>query len=376
MLPCSAPENCIELSAGKGALLSPIIKKWPNICISTCELDVANNAYLKKHFPGEHHNVDVVSRSFECIYKDDLASYDLAICNPPFSWRTNLDYEKKLLKDFGLSWMCGWSKIRTEVIFTIQNLKLIKSSGVLALILPDLIVFSDSFSKFRKYLCAGGSIVEISEIEAGSFKRTEARTFIVVMVKGVFENYFSLTRSDGEVSHHSQDEFSRWPSKFIKSDFFSLAESIFSLKRGVHSGKELRESDIPYYHTSGFSHNKNEESFIFSLEGKLVNSSRTIIGSTGDVLISRVGTRAIGKAEVVEKGRYVISDCVFRLSVPDYIDPFEIKDFWHASATEIFSSARGTCAKYLTKSDVLNHLARYLEIKHEDNIGSMNIALA
>ena len=86
MLPVMNPHECVELSAGEGALLLPIIRKWPNIKITTCELDPLNVSKLKSSFKGKHHNIDVLSDSFEKAFKGKLASFDFAVSNPPFSW--------------------------------------------------------------------------------------------------------------------------------------------------------------------------------------------------------------------------------------------------------------------------------------------------
>ena len=42
MLPPISPQRCVELSAGEGALLLPIVRLWPGVRISTCELDPEN----------------------------------------------------------------------------------------------------------------------------------------------------------------------------------------------------------------------------------------------------------------------------------------------------------------------------------------------
>jgi adenine-specific DNA-methyltransferase len=376
MLPCVAPENCIELSAGMGALLIPIIKQWPSIRISTCELDPENNRYLKNNFPGDHHEVDVISRKFDRTFKDKCTLFDLAVCNPPFSWRSNSDYEKASLKSFGTDWMCSWSKVRSEIIFIIQNLKLLRDTGHLAIILPELIVFSNYFSKFRKHLSTISSVVSISEVESGSFKGTEARTFILVLSKNRSNIPFSLTDKNSHISIHSQNEFHDWPSKSIRNRLFQLAEATFNLKRGTHSGKVLRESRLSYYHTSGFFTRNDLDVSGSSIEGKLIQAPSPLVASTGQVLINRVGTRALGKAVVVPKGQYVVSDCAYRLSVPNSIDPHDVVAFWHQQAEAIVQNARGTCAQYITKADILNYLALFLELQADKASTQSRFAIA
>lgn len=376
MLPCSAPETCLELSAGKGALLTPIIKKWPHIQISTCELDPENNSFLKNNFSGKHFELDVISSTFDRTFKKECSRFDLAVCNPPFSWRINSKYEKSSLKDFGMEWMCDWSKVRSEIIFIIQNLKLLKETGYLAIILPELIVFSDTFSKFREHLSTFTSVISISEVETGSFKGTEARTYILVLSKSRFNAPFSLTNGGQKTSMHSQNEFYSWSSKASKNSLFSLAESTFDLKRGKHSGKTLRHSNLAYYHTTGFFAGEDPDSVCPSAQDRVVQATNPLVASTGHVLINRVGTRALGKAVVVERGSYVVSDCAFRLALPDDIDPYEVVAFWHQHAEVIIQNARGTCAQYITKNDIINHLAFFLQVKSAGNSPPSKLAIA
>ena len=54
MLPPISPQRCVELSAGEGALLLPIVRLWPGVRISTCELDPENIKKLASNFEGEH----------------------------------------------------------------------------------------------------------------------------------------------------------------------------------------------------------------------------------------------------------------------------------------------------------------------------------
>lgn len=376
MLPCSAPETCLELSAGKGALLTPVIKKWPNIQIATCELDPQNNSFLKSNFAGKHHELDVISSKFDKTFNKDDLRFDLAVCNPPFSWRSNSKYEKSSLKNFGMEWMCDWSKVRSEIIFIIQNLKLLKDTGYLAIILPELIVFSDTFSKFREHLLAKTSVISISEVETGSFKGTEARTYILVLSKSRTNAPFSLTNNGQQASMHSQNEFYSWSSKSSKRPLFSLAESTFDLKRGKHSGKILRQSSLSHYHTTGFFDGNDPNVVCAPVQDRVIQETNPVVASRGHVLVNRVGTRAIGKAAVVEHGSYVVSDCAFRLALPNHIDPYEVVAFWYQQAEVIIQNARGTCAQYITKDDILNHLAFFLEVKSAGTSIPSKLAIA
>ena len=78
MLPPISPQHCVELSAGEGALLLPVVRIWPEVRISTCELDPENVKKLASSFKGEHYNIDVLSESFDSIFEGRFSSFDFA----------------------------------------------------------------------------------------------------------------------------------------------------------------------------------------------------------------------------------------------------------------------------------------------------------
>ena len=374
MLPKLHPRSCLELGAGKGALLLSAIKKWPYLDIATCELDPNNYKKLVSSFPGHHYNVDVISPAFEDTIKHFHSSFDIAVSNPPFSWRKNGEYEKSVLQEFNLEFMKAWTRIRSEVIFILQNIRLIKDSGILAIILPELIIYSSSFTKFRAALLKVCSVCSLAEIKSGSFKGTEAKTYILILQKKTSKLPFMIKFSNGNELIFNQERFFNLSELEYKTDFSSIAESIFQIKRGRHSGKEVRMSKHPYYHTSGFSLVYENAAISTPVENFRLNGKIPVFTHPCDLLINRVGSRSIGKAAIAEKGNYLVSDCVFCISVPEFIDPQDVMSFWHKHSSNIIEQARGTCARYLTKQDVLSHLARYLELREFSDSSPYQIA--
>lgn len=362
LLPDLSPTRCVELSAGEGALLFPVIKKWPQIGVTTCELDSHNHAKLSQSFDGDHFHVDVMSSSFEDVAKTCECQFDLAVSNPPFSWRVNSDYEREVLRYFGLQFMESWRRVRSEVVFILQNLRLVRESGYIAIILPELIVRSSSFREFRRFLVKSYSICAVSEIEKGAFKGTEAKTYIVIIKKSLGYGGFKFYGSDGTEAEYAQELFGHTAENSYADFLGSQAQLLFDIKRGRHSGKELRSSGKPYYHTSGFS----EPSALIgptSLEFATFGGKRSVIARQGDVLIHRVGSRVLGKALIVENGSFLVSDCVFRVQVPDCINPYEVLRFWESHEAAVLAMARGTCAKYITKQDLMFILQQFVEQK-------------
>lgn len=349
MLPDFSPKNCVELSAGEGALLNQLLIRWPSLDIATCELDLYNVNQLRMKFPGVHYHLDVTTELFD-KYFSQKECFNLSVSNPPYSWIPLTPYHKVILQDFNLEHLFKGSKIRSEVIFILQYLKITALNGVLSFILPELIISSQKFVNFRKFLFSICSPISMCEIKSGEFKGTEARTYIITLIKNkTASDSIEYTNSSGLITridiHHLTYGFRNLPE--INKDDNRISSCL--IRRGSLTGKECKNLKFPYYHTSGFSTPSrcNNVAHIRPIRhiGKLV-----VYAETNDILISRVGSRVLGNAKFVKNGVFAVSDCVFviRLSKNNNPEEFIIfwNDFFHRNK-EIIS--KGTCAKYITK---------------------------
>src|SRR5690606_2140126 len=76
--------SCVELSAGRGALIEPLVSAGKIEKLVTCEIDPENWKALNDQYPSANNIlVDVVSPNFESVAKEYNDSLDLAVCNPP-----------------------------------------------------------------------------------------------------------------------------------------------------------------------------------------------------------------------------------------------------------------------------------------------------
>uniref|UniRef100_UPI001E4F2731 hypothetical protein n=1 Tax=Photorhabdus bodei TaxID=2029681 RepID=UPI001E4F2731 len=77
------PKTCLELSAGEGALLHALRKRWTNLHFTTIEIDPINHKVLKDAFPySTHFCVDATEEYCKILLGN--SSFDLAVCYPPF----------------------------------------------------------------------------------------------------------------------------------------------------------------------------------------------------------------------------------------------------------------------------------------------------
>lgn len=365
MLPRFKVERCVELSAGQGALLEPVLARWPRVKITTCELDPANVKLLSDRFEGVHHKVDVLDAAFESVVLQFEGKFDLAVSNPPYCWKAPSSYDRELLESYGVQEIFQHKRLRAEVLFILQNIRLLRDGGYAAFILPELIIRSDFLKRFRAKLSSICNIVSLAEISPGEFKGTEAHTYILVVQKSVPKPGFVYLSMDGGVARRHLVDFSN--GLRIENIVDERYLDLFDIRRGNFSGKECRKAGVAYYHTSGYFYSDVE---IEERVGALVRSP--IIAERGDILISRVGTRVLGGLTVVTGRDCIISDCIFRLrfSDVDLNDDFVL--FWSEELSSLRAEARGTCAKYITKEDLSVRVNKFLK---EKKIPQVSMAL-
>lgn len=360
MLPPICPQHCVELSAGEGALLLPIVRVWPEVRISTCELDPENIKKLASNFKGEHYNIDVLSEDFESVFEGRFSSFDFAVSNPPFSWRAISKYDAAVLKEFNLLDVFSGKRVRSEVLFVLQYVRLMAQSSYMAFILPELMVCSSVLEKFRSRLLNFCSVVSISEVEVGAFKGTEAKTYIVILKKETGVSEFVYTDIAGNIVVKEQKDFCSGL-RGLPPSFTPVCNYGFSVKRGNLSGKECRALGLPYYHTSGFS--KSADGVIpMPLESATILGKKPLVACRGDVLIGRVGSRVVGRA-VLSDGEYIVSDCVFRVRFSNAVDSNNFLRYWLDDCyLKVVSQARGTCAKYITAPDLCSYIREFIDL--------------
>lgn len=82
--------------------------------------------------------------------------------------------------------------------------------------------------------------------------------------------------------------------------------------------------------------------------------SSKVIATAGDIIMCRVGKRCVGKIGYVKSGKVLLSDCLYKISVPQSRSKqlFGIlKD--RESKEWVKMSAHGVCSKVISKTDLL-----------------------
>ncbi|PKF50063.1 N-6 DNA methylase [Enterovibrio nigricans] len=348
MLDIAHVQSCLELSAGEGALIEPIKKLNQLVRFTTVDLDTQNTDKLKAKYPEDTH---ICGDALDLNLNLNVNSFDLAVCNPPFSYaELSESYRQLLGRDFTPIFN-GSSRIRMEVLFILRNLTFLKQGATLAIIVPDFIFTSNALSNFREILFSKFTLSQVVECEHKSFKRTEAKTYILFIRKCDPKNVnysvpYAMLSSGG-----IKNKEIKINSTFSK---LNLDEGVgYTIFRGSNSSKECRLSGRPFHHNysgigelSGVSYEINAElvvGFKYALKG--------------DILIHRVG-RNVGKTVFLDSDSVIVSDCIIVLRFLDSKLRSTFLDHWPLHKKEwVLENQKGTCAKNISISSIRNYIS-------------------
>ncbi|WP_413529090.1 N-6 DNA methylase [Rahnella inusitata] len=358
------PRTCLELSAGEGALLDAIKAKWAKIKCTTIDIDPINHSLLQEKFPlDEHHCTDATSD--ECINILREKKYDLAVCNPPFQTISrNKTINEYLEKAFDLDFQ-GQHKIRAEIVFLAINLLHIKENGVLAIIVPELIIKGLKYNEFRQSLFSKYKLQYLVECTHKAFKHTEAKTYILFLKKETTDIIYDYTH----IKVNSQ-AFLEKEHRYVISALYNPVElnkkihpsDRIKIIRGNISGKICKSLNAPYIHTT----NMSADMGVLNITNPQKMGGYNM-AKQGDVIISRVGTRVLGKTNFLLTGSAVLSDCVFAIRFKSSNDKSKFLNHWKLHRDDwINTNSTGTCAKHITKISLWNFIMNII-LKNDSN---------
>lgn len=355
----------LDLGIGNGALSKAVLKRWPQTCIDAIDVDydICNSEILKKC------NINI--QQGDILNVEDLNllknEYDLAICNPPYKRIKHENKYRELFIDANLN-ECNEQKcISADVVFIAVNLKLLKSNGILAIIVPDGLLTRKDYKPFRHAIISRHRIIHIIQLPEKAFSKTEARTHIIIIKKNGKTNdnvpisYMSQNgiinetiNIDKNVLFNRMDfSYCKWFKLSSEEQFSQIDNIVYEIKRGGISYKKLRTSNLNYLHSNSYSNNA-----CLQLPSYEYTINKTT-ARAGDIIICRVGKRCVGKIAFIESGTILLSDCLFKITVPFKYQKDVFKELQSFESKEWISiNAHGVCSKVISKSD----LEQYIEV--------------
>ncbi|MCD6271476.1 MAG: N-6 DNA methylase [Deltaproteobacteria bacterium] len=365
------PNRVIDLGVGHGSLLYAAYSRYNKADFYAADIDKKVISKISERLPFVNAlHIDGLSKGLSKQMKLKIGSVDIAVCNPPYFRLEKTTQIKNLFKKTGLNNSMNLIKVSSDIVFLAQNLQMLKKSGELGIILPDSVFTGHEFVGLREDLLTNHNIRGIIQLPDKIFKKTEARTHIMLMEKcGSVQEEIPLFHSDfsgntGTAIKISADEllyrmdysYYAWKKQNKYSDVTITLEDLnVEIKRGHKTKKYLQGKNIPFFHTTSFPSNIKTK---VNLENGPVFDD--IFAEPGDILIARVGKRCIGKVTMVNSGKQVISDCVYRVRSP--------KKYRNRIFRELISGkgqqwlrviAHGVCAQVISKKDLLGFPLMY-----------------
>ena len=167
-------QRVIDPSCGDGSFLRVAPK---TLELHGCEIDPQFASVAKHLVTGK--------RFFEGDALTGLVAlwgtFDLAIGNPPFSAQASLERRSEVLQGFDLG--AGRPSQCLEVLFLELFLKLAKTNGRIAIILPDGPLSNKPFKYVRNWLLCRAHVEAIISLPRGIFNGTTAKTNILIAQK-------------------------------------------------------------------------------------------------------------------------------------------------------------------------------------------------
>lgn len=255
-------------------------------------------------------------------------------------------------------------QLSSEIVFFAHNLAMLKPNGELGIIVSDSLITGKNFRLFRETILRKCDLKTVIQLPDKIFPNTEARTHILILGKSISTNKncnLLLVDSNGKYNGKllieksklaERLDFQFWNYRIGEpNNLLRLKDIGARIQRGHFSSKELRESFYSFFHSTDFKGNSKCLRFTKKIASKYIPYT----AKKGDILLCRVGKRAIGKIAKINDGRVIISDCIFQITVPIKYR----KKVWQALNSDagkqwIRAYAHGVCSQVISKCDLEN----------------------
>lgn len=255
--------------------------------------------------------------------------FDVAVCNPPF-------FRPEWNRSFADILRCGdlsdaartVNKVTAEVLFIAQSLSLLKPEGRLAVIVPDSLITTERARHFRNSILRNHLVEKVLQLPINSFMDTDAQCYIVFVKKGVGPSrnvkLYRVGDSHGisaavtvsaEAAENRMDfNFHSLVSERSEkhTNLRALGAEVF---RGSISTVQRKTATFPVFHTSEY-RDILDGKIMLPQSGRLSDLGK-IVAEPGDILLARVDRNLHEKIGIVVSGAAVITDCVYRIRLPE-----------------------------------------------------------
>lgn len=350
-----------DLGAGLGNL-SALLPISNGILV---EIDVDRFKQLERTLSKLHKPIlaDVLDENFYLNEHLPSNKKNLYISNPPFCRKkTNYSF------DYFLELNSNSSFKQLDIAFLDKVMSSMNcKSSLMFIISAPFVAFEKYLPQRKKFINSFDSLSVIS-LDDSIYEKTEVQSYAVIAHKissNEFKHRISLKKMDafGRITdqilvtkneamkslcfeyHHKLKIIN----SLVDSNCKTIGDLNASLVRGSHSKLHFDHLDLESIHTTDL-----KEPFLFlnnKQQSKIFKSA-----NINDILIPRVGKRALNRESIVKEGNQIFTDSVYMLSSKSKDDS---KIIWNSVSSEVGKlwrsmHAQGKCAKYLTREAILS----------------------
>lgn len=359
----SPVSEVLELGAGRGALLRPLLRSFPKAKFTAVECTPQYASALRR-LGGPH----TVFRT-DVLDTEHLGSilgnrkYGTVVGNPPFGEVSTSRTTSALGETFPEVDRGGW--IRKDLIFFWESWNRLRPGGEIAIIVASPIVRDPAFTKFRNFIASHSTALKIYQLHRDAFEDVEVDAFVIFAQKyahGARKVELELIDADfaGRPIETIQvaREASRWDFRYhkMRSDFGArltapaLGSFGVEIVRGSRTKAEFLQMRRTHIHTSAFEDGTTK----FKLRSSSTAGDLTF-AEPGDLLVPRVGSRCLLRQALIVSGSAPPTESVYRIRTPSKLRHRILRALESdLGAAWRMIHARGSCAKHLAVSDLMS----------------------
>lgn len=357
------PRKILDLGIGNASLSLAAYLKWANAKYFGTEIDIDSTGLIEKELRFiKIIKCDTLHPNASERLRIQIGEIDVAICNPPYVRIKEKARYFKLFNSVGCGKFCNLKRITSEIVFLAHNLRLLKDTGELAIIVSDSLITGKEFQSFRETILQEFDVRRVIQLPDKIFNKTEARTHVLFISKTKSTNDFckiNISTAEGRLSPSiivpKSNLSCRMDYQYYKGfnynhlKLITLKQIGAVIKRGIYTYKDLREQNLPFFHTVNFKEFNGTLNFC----NEIPQTGLKHCATSGDIIASRVGKRCIGKFAFIESGNILISDCIYRISVPKEYQQTVLESFQSQEGQVWFKiHAHGVCSQVISKVDL------------------------
>lgn len=359
-LPANATGNLLEVGAGRGALLEATCRALPRLHVTAIELDRA----LARGLASAGHDVFVGDATRKRTW-DRLSrqQFDVVVGNPPYAV-SDRELDPRHLLDWGL--LDSIRGARLDAFFVAESLARLRTGGAGAFILPMTLLTDKVYAGFRRKLVQQFAKLTVIELPSRAFPGAEVRT-VICSFSGERNRSCKIRLASGDQDGRVLDEIAvnareaehradftyhvqiRDLRRRLAGQAFTLAELGAHVVRGSATAQRFAALGVGCLHTTDF-----PEEGIGRLSFKKDPAELFKTAQAGDIVVPRLGSRCLLRQAIVVRGSTPYTESVYRVRVAKEHRQ-AVLDCLAGSVGETWRKlhAKGSCAKHLTLSDLL-----------------------